>query len=693
MRKIYFLFGIHNHQPVGNFPEVIEKGYKDCYWPFIEAISRHPKIKWSLHCTGILWDYFMEKHPEYIDAVRKMSDSGQAEMVAGGYYEPIMPPIPDRDKIGQIRKHREFIKKTFNKDASGMWLAERVWEPYLCKPLAEAGIDYTVVDDAHFAAAGLDPEKLRGYYVSEEQGTKLNIFPISQLLRYSIPFHTVEKNLEYFRSFAQESGNPAVAMFDDGEKFGMWPETNKHCYQDRWLENFLDMLDRNSDWIETITFSEYMKKFGPSGRVYLPTASYFEMSEWALPADSQEEFEKIEKRFKNEPAVTRWLRGGFWRNFLSKYEESNNMHKKMLYISGQVDDLKKNRPDDAASVDSLNALYQGQCNCTYWHGVFGGLYLPHLRNGVYSNLIKAEKYLRQAVPPAKKWLELDLDCDGKNEIIYEDMEQNIYAAPSKGGSIFEWDILPLELNMQNVLTRRKEAYHAKLREFLSKPQDQGDNVKSIHDIVQVKEKNLDNYLNYDWYRRTSLLDHFLHPLTKFDDFKRCQYGEQGDFVLGEYARRVEGKTLVLTREGTVWNNDKPYRIKVQKEITPYGQGYTVKYTLSNLSHEHTNLVFAPEFNIAFSNSTPGDDGIKKDVKEWSRRDEPFGFEYKLSLTGPCDLWVFPLETVSLSEFGFERTYQGTVALCSHSIDLAPAEPVTIEINVEIKKPSQHKKKK
>jgi alpha-amylase len=198
MKKIYFLFGIHIHQPVGNFPEILENGFNICYRPFIETMSRHPKIKWSLHCTGVLWDFFAEKHPEYLEAVNKMAASGQLELVTGGYYEPVIPVIPDRDKTGQIQKLSGFLKNRFGFAPRGMWVAERVWEPHLSKVLAESGVEYVVVDDTHFAAAGMDPDKLRGYYISEEQGVKLKIFPISQLLRYSIPFHTVDKNIEYF---------------------------------------------------------------------------------------------------------------------------------------------------------------------------------------------------------------------------------------------------------------------------------------------------------------------------------------------------------------------------------------------------------------------------------------------------------------------------------------------------------------
>ena len=44
----------------------------------------------------------------------------------------------------------------------------------------------------------------------------------------------------------------------------------------------------------------------------------------------------------------------------------------------------------------------------------------------------------------------------------ESAEQNLYFSPHHGGSIFEWDFKKPGLNMQNVLTRRREGYHRQL---------------------------------------------------------------------------------------------------------------------------------------------------------------------------------------------------------------------------------------
>ena len=77
--------------------------------------------------------------------------------------------MPDSDKIGQIRALSEYVREKIGYDAHGMWLAERVWEPHLPKPIADAGINHVVVDDFHFKMAGLRDDDLDGYYLTEEQ--------------------------------------------------------------------------------------------------------------------------------------------------------------------------------------------------------------------------------------------------------------------------------------------------------------------------------------------------------------------------------------------------------------------------------------------------------------------------------------------------------------------------------------------
>lgn len=711
MKKIYFLFGIHNHQPVGNLPEIFEKAYQKAYTPFFEVFLKHPLIKLNFHCSGILWEWMKEKHPEFLDWIKKLLKEERLELLTGGYYEPVLPAIPDRDKFGQIAKQNEFLKKEFGITARGAWLAERVWEPHLAKPLAESKIEYTIVDDAHFISAGISPEDLTGYFLTEEEGKILKIFPISQRLRYLIPFGIPEEVIEYLRSYTEKKEDVGLTIIDDGEKFGIWPETHKHVYTDGWLDKFFTLLEANADWLISMTFSEYLDQFSSRGRVYLPTAAYFEMSEWSIPnPEVGEEFAEILKEFDHFPQesnlykekVRRFLKGGFWRNFLVKYPEANTMHKKMLYVSEKVNKAVESIKGKVKSKEialtpytlnlkpqiqrSLDLLYAGQCNCAYWHGVFGGLYLPHLRQAVYRNLLEAEDLVNPLLKKEKiNFVRVDFHRDGKEELLVETPIYNLYFDLANGGTLFEWDFIPAKVNLVNVLTRRPEAYHKRLREYLRERQTPSTEVKTIHELVKVKEEGLENYLFYDWYNRTCLIDHFLHPHTTWDDFRKCQYGEQGDFVNQPYNLEIKkGKNKIklhLRRRGIVWSGEEKIPLSLEKEILIDDSFLIqVKYRLVNHSPLLATVWFASEFNLAFLEKT--DEGGELLVKNfWEKVDENQKIKVKFCFSQATNIWHYPLETVSSSEAGFERTSQGTIFLPYWKLNIKPGKTWSTSFSV------------
>lgn len=676
MDKIHFLFGVHNHQPIGNFEFVFEKAYQRAYLPFLEAMERHPCLAWNLHAAGILWDWFQAHHPDYIERIAQQVDEGRLELLTGGFYEPILPALPDVDKIGQIQKLTRYLRKQFRCSPTGMWLAERVWEPSLPKVLKEAGIRYTLLDDSHFFMTGMNEDQMTGAYLSEDQGAAVTILPIRQDLRYAIPFKDPGETLTLLRRYGTPTGSNALVMIDDGEKFGLWPGTNKHVYQDGWLERFLTVLESNADWILCSRISDYLKQTGPRGGVYLPAASYYEMSEWTLPAEAQESLHHATQALKNggdQERAKQFLRGGYWRNFLSKYEESNNLHKKMLWVSQKVHRILSSH----RGQKMLDALWAGQCNCAYWHGVFGGLYLPHLRQAIYRHLIEAETLADRALhAQAATVTEKDINLDGRTEVLMESPTQNLYVNPHDGGSIFEWDLRAGGINLLNVLTRRREGYHQQLLEYQrSGGGSGGGGVKTIHELVRVKEPGLDKYLHVDWYRRASLLDHFFHPNTTIDDFYRCQYGEQGDFIKAVYAVKIsrdENFQVHLSRTGTVWAGEQGSSLHVEKTLSFIQPlGWQVAYRIQNSGDKPCQTWFGSEMVFAFSSQDTQDPVEHPPKTFWKRRDHGFGLVVKLLFDQPMACWEFPLETVSLSEEGFERTYQGTVLLAHHPLSLEP----------------------
>jgi hypothetical protein len=614
--------------------------------------------------------------------LRGLVTRGQLEILTGAYYEAVLAVIPDADRIGQIRKLSATVADLFSTTPETLWLAERVWEQQLVSPLVKAGVRAVMVDDTHFRHAGLVDHQLYGRYLTEDGGEPLNVLPMDKVLRYTVPFRALEETLQYLQSVATPGGERLVIHADDGEKFGVWPKTYHHVYEEGWLESFCLMLEEHSSWLHTVHVRDAITTLPAQGRIYLPTASYSEMMKWALPAEAflrLERFEKVMSERSDGEELSMFVRGGYWRNFMAKYPEANHMHKKMLRVAARVHAASRRKKLDPAVYD---ALWAGQCNDPYWHGVFGGLYLPNLRYPVYRSLIEAEKALDavESKPGAKVEI-TDFDADGSEEILVESPELNLTFAPALGGSLIELDFKPCSLNLIDIVSRREEGYHRRLREAAGEERE----AANVHDAVLVKEKDLHKHLQFDWYRRASLLDHFFGPSAGLSAVASCTYHEVGDFVNQPYegsAHVTKGEArVVLTRIGGLWFDGRKHPITVEKSIryAPGNGSYEVVYLIRNGAPDPVDVRFGVEWNVGLqagdapdryyriNGEVPEDPrlrstGESKEVTSVLLADEWLKVETEISFDRPATLWRFPVETVSLSESGFERIYQSSVVL-------------------------------
>jgi len=704
MKKINFLFGIHNHQPVGNFDFVFEEAYQKSYLPFIEVLKNHPQIRIAIHFSGILLDWINAHHPDYMSKLQGMVEQGQLEILTGGFYEPILAVIPKADRLGQIKKLTATVKEIFGYQARGMWLAERIWEPTLPSTLYESGVEYTILDDTHFKYAGLRDEDLRGYYLTEDLCNTVRLFPISKRLRYTIPFEEPQATIDHLRSLVSEDSNAIVVFADDGEKFGVWPNTYDHVYTNGWLDRFFSEIEQNLDWINIMHFSEAVDRIKPLGRIYLPTASYAEMGEWSLFSRAQQQFVEFE-RYLHEQGVFEqngvFVRGGFWRNFLAKYREVNDMHKKMIYVSKQI--WQKPEGERKNLYAAMDHVWAAQCNCPYWHGVFGGIYLSHIRDAIYRHLIEAEKELDRLDGSGRKLPRIivkDLNVDGYDEVLLETSTLNAYFDLKAGGMLYELDYKPLAKNILDTMTRRHEAYHQQLDRAITADQQNGETA-SIHDLVLAKEPDLKSKLHYDFYDRKALIDHFIPANTSLPDFAAARYEERGNFVNQPYRLTNQKETkngleIQLQREGQV--NGAPVRVLKQITLNNTDGKMRIDYELSNLSNREIDTVFGVEFNFGLQaghaddryyylqNGKPDDpyldsSGILEETDFIGLRDDWRRLDIGVQSNQPARIWRFPIETISLSEGGFERVYQSSAVLFSWAIKRIKTWQVEIVLNV------------
>ena len=660
--KTTLLFGIHLHQPIDNFKWVIDHAVKVCYEPFFEVMSRYPEFRFSVHCSGWLMEQIENDFPSLYKKIKKLSDNGSIEFFSAGYYEPILSVIPSNDRVAQINRLNNSINKQFNQNPNGLWLTERVWESSLIPDLKKSNIKYTVMDDYHFQCAGFDEDILDGYYMTEEGGDRLGLFPISKKLRYALPFLSVKSAIDAIKSYNKKENSCAI-IFDDAEKFGMWPHTYEWVYEKGWLEEFVQTVLSDKS-IKTEHYGEYFSSQKPRGITYLPNVSYYEMGEWSLRADDAKNLEQFKKEMgleRYEKEGVKFLKGGIWKNFFVKYPESNRLHKRMVELSKVNSTL--NNPD------FTTLLYKFQTNDALWHGVFGGLYLPNLRDNAYNFLIQAEKIRYNQ----KSIIEIDdNEMDGFNKIKAVTPNFIFRFDEANGGQMIEFDVFENNFNWQNTLTRRKELYHQKIlepEEEIIEDDTPIDGIDTIHSAVLEIDDDMKNAVIYDWYMKNSFIDHISDNSFNIYNFRNCNFKEFGDFANQPFESKVEDNNIIFNRDGGLYD-DKKYSSTLIKQYTPEDNGFLFDIKFDTTMNR--DLIYILELNLHFADYDEVD--ISKDKNILKIVDKFTKKIISIYINSDFELYTYPLDTISQSEKGFDLTTQ--------AISIGLAIPFKLKFNIQ-----------
>jgi alpha-amylase/alpha-mannosidase (GH57 family) len=622
-----FAFGIHVHQPVGNLDHVIEQHVREAYRPFLERIASRGFTPFALHVSGPLLEWIEAHDRPFLDFVGRLVADGKVELLLSGYDEPILTSLPRADRVEQVARMREELRRLFGAGVKteGLWLTERVWEPDLATDLAEAGVRYALVDDRHFLVSAFPRERLHAPLWTEGGGHRLALFPIDERLRYLVPFKPPAHILGYLEHL-RAAGHGLAVLADDGEKFGGWPGTKAWVYDRGWLDEFLQVMlaAMGRGDLKLVTFTEALAEVPSGGLAYVPAVSYREMEKWALPPEAAARLDGLEKElgeYRLAGPDGGLVRGAHWRNFLVRYPESNRMNKKMLALSA----LHRAGVSGRRKLDlgaARRAIGRAQCNDAYWHGVFGGLYLPHLRAAVWRNLAAAERELRRGEGLAAEVL--DLDCDGRDEIWVHSMSCSVVIAPARGGAIEEYTLFASLTNYANVLTRRHEAYHVvKPAAAHHAPQHAG--TPSIHEIEQGI--SLSELPPYDAEDRAMFVDRVLPGDLAMDAYASGKFPASRSWARDAMRFRIETSgsavEVALEPEGDAAMEK---RIRVEADGT-----LSVSYRWDVRAYPGDSR-FAPEISLAAP--------------------------LELRVAPQADLWQFAIETVAKSERGLERTVQG-----------------------------------
>jgi len=715
--RIALALVLHNHQPVGNFGWVIQELWERAYAPMIGALERHPTIRVGLHYSGPLLEWLAANQPEAPGRIAALVRRGQVELLGGGLYEPILVALPDADRFAQLSRMADKVERLCDVRPRGAWLAERVWEPSLAYDLALAGYDYTVLDDNHLRGAAVRDEDMWGTYVVDDRGRMLTVFGAEQGLRYLIPWRPVPEVIEHLKRHATPDGRRLGIMGDDGEKFGAWPDTHEYCWgtdgrgDTGWVEEFFRALEAESSWLTTVRPSDWLDQQPPQGRIAVPASSYVEMTEWALPPDDALLFHWLlaEARLAAHPSA-RFLRGGTWRAFQARYREINDLHKQMLRASAKVAAMPEGKRRDRAR----DHLHRGQSNDVYWHGLFGGIYLADLRVAALSELIAAEDLAEGGEVTTAR---ADFDLDGLDEVLLGGPGQTLLIDLAEGGAIGAWDLLAGRVPLASVLRRRPEAIHAQLTAAVAAGSagPASDQPISPHDAIVVKEPGLERYLVYDRHERRSGLVHLLDPAVAARlgaaELSAEEFDDQADLAENPYevaelaeARLVLRRNGVVRRDGAVRRDDVNWPVTLVKRLELGGTRLAPELTVEVQLRNRGGAALATELDLEWAfqmlggagnpaawyalpaasgqaRRTPHDgSGDAQGIGRFSFGNDHLGVRLEALLEPAARVTWHAIQTVSNSEAGFERVYQGSALHLRWPLVVAPDATASVTVH-------------
>jgi len=577
-KNIRLQIAFHHHQPVGNFPGVMEDCCRLGYLPLLRAVERAAPLKFHCSYSGPVLEHLAARVPEYLELLERLVREGRVEILAAAHYEPILADLDEEDRALQIGASLDWWEDRLGLRPKGLWLAEGVWEDSLAGSLARAGLTHTLLAKERFIQAGIPPGRVQGHFITEHHGQACRIFPVEEGLQRLMPFGQVDDLLQYLRRQAGR-GDAVLTFADNAERWGVWPGTRERVLDSGYLDELFGRLRENSDWIQTGHFTEVLERVPSSGRCGLPPGVSKELGIWSLPDEARTSFQQarqnLEVRFDADQFLP-YFRVGSWAGFRVRYREANWMHQMGAWLMRRARGLGAGEKRERA----LRLLLEAQCNTAYWYGTAGGIYAPHLREAVWSRLLEARALTAPPGPSAER---ADWDADGAEEVMGETGSAAAWFVPAAGGGLACWSRGPVPVNVLNAMTRHQESTLGRAdRTIQERPAGSGE---------------------VDRVDRAGFQDLFLKRQATAEELSSGASGDVGDFY-GKPYRLVDagveknGSVRVVAERAGGVQVGHPVLVRLRKTLTLAPDGdLEVVFELSNESPMPLHTVHAVEINF------------------------------------------------------------------------------------------------
>jgi hypothetical protein len=328
------------------------------------------------------------------------------------------------------------------------------------------------------------------------------------------------------------------------------------------------------------------------------------------------------------------------------------MHKRMLDVSARLGAL----PAGKRTPEMQEQLHRAQANDAYWHGLFGGLYLPHLRRAIWNNLLALEAAL-DGVSPRLTFDRRDLDCDGNDELFLNGNGLLAVVRADGEAALAELSSHALAHNFGDTLRRHDEGYHDKLHAARADGA-QHEGIASAHDRVAFRHEITPADAEPDTRSRGMFVDCWFpaegapRPIRGYAETGQTEFSAPLGAGRIDKAFAMDDDKLVVSyrSEGAIGH------LEIRLNLAmPSCDGYLGRYILEN---GDMPCGFGDLLRLPATKRITLDDGV-------------LGGSITVELDQALALTARPHRTVSQSEAGFEKIMQAAELVFYWHLDGVP----------------------
>ena len=330
--KLTWINFLHFYQPANADGHIIEEATEMSYLRIIRALEEHPNIKFTFNITACLilrWEEL--KYFDLIKRIKKLIKKGQIELTGSAAFHPILPLIPEKEVVKQIKENNETLKYFFGKDIklNGFFLPEMAYSLKVAKLIKEFGYSWLILDEIAYRGKfftsvlskrdkkQVDFSKI---YLGEDSGLKI-IFRSRKFSKCYVP-DFINKEIKKVNL-----KNPYITA-TDAELYGL-----RHIDQTAEFEKLLKIKN-----LETFIISDFIKKTKEVEKIK-PIASSWETTE---------------KDLKQNKPYALW------------YEKNNKIQQRLWQLANLVyKTVEYNKNDDNYGWARWHFV-RGLASCTFW---------------------------------------------------------------------------------------------------------------------------------------------------------------------------------------------------------------------------------------------------------------------------------------------------------------------------------------